>query len=219
MRASRVSFGDVISNFSEIVRSRLSIIAIAIVSVAALYTVIDLAQTKSIGFIPNILVSIFGQYLFIEAILFGSSRNDLSRKRRFGSLFSAGILSGLGILVGLLLLVLPGIFLIARWSASSAYVVAEDMSGSEALRASWDATDESRWPLFFVYLLGCVIFGLLFCVTIFGAGIMQVADDSLAFSIVSNIAVSILVVGGWILGVAVFRCIGPAPNDLETVFA
>jgi hypothetical protein len=215
----KICFGRVIGNFSEMLASRAAVIGVAVVSIAVCYEVTDLAQTGSLNFLPNLLISILGQYIFIERLLFGRAARDSAEKRRYGSLFISGFISGLGVVVGLVLLVLPGVYLISRWSAASSFVVAEGMGGSEALGASWDATREDHWQLFLVYLAGSAVFCLLFSFNLFGLRLMLFPGGGLVFPVVKNLITGSLNVAGWTLGVAVYRCINPLSNRLEEVFA
>ena len=58
-------------------------------------------------------------------------------------LIGLGIVETLGVLLACLLLLLPGLYLAARWSASSAILIAEDAPVMDALAASWNRTRSS----------------------------------------------------------------------------
>jgi len=55
-----------------------------------------------------------------------------------GTLFVAGILAGVGIALGLLALVVPGLFLLTRWIVVTPVVVLEEKRATDALRRSWE---------------------------------------------------------------------------------
>lgn len=86
--------------------------------------------------------NLFLQACIIIAILNGGGQAVPSRKWRIASLFGVGLLTGLGIAFGLLVLVLPGLFLAGRWFLAAPALFAEDISVSEAIQASWDATGQ-----------------------------------------------------------------------------
>jgi hypothetical protein len=112
----------------------------------------------------------------------------------------------------------PGVFLLAAWSASTGFIVVEDMSGTEALGASWQATAAARWPLFFAFLLyGAVIIGAM--VAIIFTEMELVAEGSLTQSLIINVATSLLTIAGWVLGAAVYRQARPAAGSLDAIFA
>jgi hypothetical protein len=71
-------------------------------------------------------------------------------------LFVAGLLAGIGVAVGLLLLVAPGLFLLARWSVVTPAIVLEGRSALEALGRSWELVRGKTWTA-----LGVVIVTLI----------------------------------------------------------
>lgn len=88
--------------------------------------------------------NLFLQACIIIAVLNGAGQNVASRKWRIASLFGVGLVTGLGIAFGLLVLILPGLFFAGRWFLAAPALFAEDISMSEAIQTSWDAT-EQHW--------------------------------------------------------------------------
>jgi hypothetical protein len=88
--------------------------------------------------------NLFLQACIVITVLNSGGQDVPSRKWRIASLFGAGLITGLGIAFGLLLLVLPGLFFAGRWFVAAPALFAEDISVSEAIQASWDAT-EQHW--------------------------------------------------------------------------
>src|SRR5262249_31959774 len=85
---------------------------------------------------------------------------DLFDFRRAGSLFVAALLSGLAIMGGFLLLIIPGFIALIGLGFVSFFVVdgPEDRGALDALRASWNATRGHRLHLFgfgVLYVLAC----------------------------------------------------------------
>lgn len=66
----------------------------------------------------------------------GYHRADMT-EGRFGSAFVAGLVSTVGIGLGLLALVAPGVVLLALWSVWMPAIAGERLSAFEALRRSW----------------------------------------------------------------------------------
>lgn len=67
--------------------------------------------------------------------------------RRLGTLWGVGFLSGLGFLAGLLLLIVPGVILIAAWVPANAAAMVEELTASAALSRAWALTKGSRWRI------------------------------------------------------------------------
>jgi hypothetical protein len=81
--------------------------------------------------------------------------------RTWGRLFSARFLAGLWIVVGLILLVVPGIVLMVRYAFINAVVVLEGVGGDSARRRSAELTRGFRWQIFLAGLLFFVTFAPL----------------------------------------------------------
>jgi hypothetical protein len=73
--------------------------------------------------------------------------------RNWGRLFSARFFAGLWILLGLILLVVPGIVLVLRYAFIDAVVVLEGTGGDFARRRSTELTRGFRWQILLAGLL------------------------------------------------------------------
>ena len=71
----------------------------------------------------------------------------------FTPLFLAVLLAALGIALGLLLLVAPGIYLFVRWYFVPQAVMLEDARGTAALRGSWRLVEGAWWRTFGLIVL------------------------------------------------------------------
>lgn len=93
----------------------------------------------------------------------------------FGDLFSGGsktlkilatqFLMGFAILIGFLLLIVPGIILALGLAFSTYYVADADMGPIDAMKASWEATNGSKGKLFLLGIVGflIVLVGIIAC--------------------------------------------------------
>jgi len=72
-------------------------------------------------------------------------------------LLLAGLLAGLGILLGLVALVIPGLFLLTRWVLVTPVVVLEQLRAREALRRSWSLVKGHSWTVFGVIVVTVLI--------------------------------------------------------------
>lgn len=80
-------------------------------------------------------------------------------------LFLLGLLSALGFLLGLILLVVPGVILYVMWSVAAPALVEERLGPIEAFRRSHYLTHGARWKIFALMLLLVVIYWLFTTVT------------------------------------------------------
>ena len=86
--------------------------------------------------------------------------------RRLLSVIWVSLLFGLGIFVGFLFLIVPGIFVLVAWSIATPVLLAENLRGSAAIRRSRALVRGRWWPcagvVFLMYLLELIVyFGLL----------------------------------------------------------
>jgi hypothetical protein len=72
-------------------------------------------------------------------------------------LLGLGLLEVLAVAVGLLLVVVPGVLLILRWSVAASAVVMEDRGIQEAMGRSASLTEFRRWPIFLLALIYLVL--------------------------------------------------------------
>lgn len=207
---------DVLGQFRSVVLANFPFLAAAFAAIVGLYSAFDLLLPQGPQFIPQIVVGIFGQFLVTERLL--ADRLPEGRgHRRYGAIFGSGLLSGLGIVVGLFLLIVPGLVLVARWSVAVPIIVAENAGATESLGRSWDRTSPSAVPVFLVYLIAMLVYaaGLAAIVAAFSAD----TPDGIISILSLNTVASVLSVLGWVLAVAVYRCITPGTHGLDAVFA
>lgn len=99
--------------------------------------------------------------------------------RSFWVLLAVGIVSGLAMMLGLILLVVPGILIFLIWLVAGPVVVAEGAGVGRALQRSRDLTRNHRWWLLllaFVYLVISWILGMM--IGIAGAATVGFQPDS-----------------------------------------
>ncbi|MCD7977960.1 MAG: hypothetical protein LUG51_12715 [Tannerellaceae bacterium] len=87
--------------------------------------------------------------------------------RKFFATFIGGILFAAIFIIGLILLVLPGIYMAIRLQFYVAAIVDDDMGAIDALKHSWDITRGQSLPLILlafvmvlVLIIGAVLFGI-----------------------------------------------------------
>lgn len=97
--------------------------------------------------LANFVVGVIAAYLLLEAVV---QRTGL-RSRADGDVFFPfvvmSVLATLGVLGGLILLILPGLVIMARWSIAGALVIARGDGATQALGESWERTRGAEWPI------------------------------------------------------------------------
>jgi hypothetical protein len=73
--------------------------------------------------------------------------------RRFFPLIGGGILVGLGVLLGFVLLVVPGLILFTRWYVFAPVCVVEQKGPLSSMKRSAELTKGNRWKLFAIYII------------------------------------------------------------------
>lgn len=227
MAGKGASVRDVINEIVALASENGGYLALVTAAVAAGYVVMDLLMQDGGYGISSLVVGILVQFLVVERLL-GDRLPAGKARRRYGAMFVSAILGGLGIIVGFLFLIVPGVLLAAGWSASTPFIVVEEKGGVEALGASWEATEGSRLALALVVFVGgaalLIAFVLVMALSTFlSAGGLDawIASDQLGLVeiILSNIFASGFSVAGWLLGAAVYRLVRPMGGELQDVFA
>ena len=111
-----------------------------------------------------LVVGIVAAYMLLKRYLQAEGRQRTDANRFWPYLFTA-ILSGLAIGFGILLLIVPGLFLMVRWAASSGFVIGRGEGVFDSLKASWHATTGHGWGIFLAALVlfigGIVVTGIV----------------------------------------------------------
>jgi hypothetical protein len=134
---------------------------------------------------------------------------------RFWPFLGMSILSWIGIVVGLILLIVPGLILLVRWSAATGFVIGRRDGVIEALGSSWEATKGYGWSIFFAAILmflavavaGGVVGGIF--------GILGELPLGVASAFVEAAAGAVFVA----FGIAIFNLVADDTEQLAETFA
>jgi hypothetical protein len=107
-----------------------------------------------------------------------------------GALIVAGILAGIGVGIGLVLLLVPGLFLLTIWAVIAPVIVIERRDALKSFGRSRDLVRGSGWQVFSVIL---VLFLLQFIVTAVLQAIANSASDSYVGYTIADLIVRLLV--------------------------
>lgn len=106
----------------------------------------------------------------------------------FLPLFLVALLSGIGISIGLLLLIVPGLFLICVWIVALPACVGEKLGAVDCLRRSWELTKGYRLTIFGIIGVIIVVFILLGAiVTFFAYALIAITDSFLLTVIIAGL--------------------------------
>ncbi len=161
-----------------------------------------------------LVVSIIANYLLLKRLLL-SEREHSDHGNRFWAYLGMYILSVLAMIVGFLLLIIPGVILLIRWSATSGYVIGEDCSVSEAFGKSWEATSGSSW---LILAAGIVLLLLVFMASALVAGvtgILGVTAGSAVSALVEAASTALFLA----FGIAVYLSVSDGNEEVREVFA
>jgi len=158
---------------------------------------VDLRDQRSVDLIISVLSLGLQTWLTIVLLKANGQRNS---SRGVGTVFFISLLTGLGILIGLVLLVVPGVILLVRWSMSVPYALAEDVSATDAMQASFEETRGAFWPLLGILLVCYAPFGLAI-----GSSLLLEPERVTVFSsILVNLLVQLGLLAGWHAAVAIY---------------
>jgi hypothetical protein len=162
-----------------------------------------------LGILISALASIVGTFwlqgALVEAVQdVRDGKQDLSigemfeRVRpRLGALIIAGILAGLGIAVGLVLLIVPGLYLLTIWSVIVPSIVIEGKSAGESFGRSRELVSGYGWNVFGVIII--TIAAVIVASIIVGLATFWLPDgfDTFASDVISNTLVVPFVAVAW----------------------
>ncbi|HEV2866589.1 MAG TPA: glycerophosphoryl diester phosphodiesterase membrane domain-containing protein [Allosphingosinicella sp.] len=154
------------------------------------------------------------QYWLTAAALDQLDLRSASRPR-FLAFFLVGIVTSLGILVGLVLLIVPGLVLMVRWWTAVPTVIASDIGVYAAIDESWRATEGGFWPILAFFLL---LYVPPLVAAAGGTMIETLIGEPLVGSLIANLLSNGGAVVGWHGAVAVYSTTQPRA-DVSDVFS
>lgn len=161
-----------------------------------------------------LVVSFVANYFLLKRYL--AVRGRLQKDaNRFWPYLGMAILSAFAIVFGLILLIVPGIILLVRWSAASGYIIGAGQGVSDALTSSWNATKGHGWAIFFA---GIALFvGVMVAASVIGGTMGAVGLPG-----VDTVAAFIEAASGAIFsafGIAIYCLVQDNTQELNEVFA
>ncbi|HEX6740698.1 MAG TPA: hypothetical protein VF079_02740 [Sphingomicrobium sp.] len=212
---TRFEVGTLLQDTVALMRWNRWRIAVALAILAGIGILADLAGADvNVGNLLYNIAALFFE-LWLTVSLLKDSGNRAVGAGGFGALFAVSLIGQLCIVLGLILLVIPGVILLVRWSLGVPIVLSERVSAIEALRESWRATEGRFWPVFAVLLIVYLPLGVL----AMGTAAITAESAPTVSAIALNLSLSVMLVTGWHAAVAMFLAAQVKPQSLEEVFA
>jgi len=133
---------------------------------------------------------------------------------RSGRGFGVILVSQLGILLGLILLIIPGVIVFVRWSMALPIALSSGAGVTDSMKRSWQRSEGHFWPIFCLLML--VYVPVLGAVVV--AGVLAEQAPVLS-SIVMNAILTLGLAAGWFASLATFLAGEPRTAVLQEVFA
>lgn len=141
-----LTFRDIASCFAGILARNWLATFVFVVMFSVLAVIFEIAG-GALGIVTcQLILAIFGSYFLLERFVVREGFTD-GRVPRTNLFVFAGVtvLSSIPISIGLSALIIPGLYLMARWScAFPAVIVDRTLTVTGALRRSWEATAASH---------------------------------------------------------------------------
>ena len=145
------------------------------------------------------LLNLIAQYGLTKSILHDLT-GQVAERPRFFAFFGLGIVTTLGISLGTIALIIPGIVLLVRWSLAVPILLSADEEGVfKSLGRSWRETGPHFWAIFLVFLM---IYGSMTALTFLGLMIEGEMRDNLAGTVIYDVASSLGLLFGWLAAIA-----------------
>lgn len=221
MTTNSVSVGSLLAHTFALIANDAGAALAAFGGIVAVSTALDIAMPNGGNFVtlPVLVV----QYYMIRRLVDRLHLRSADSPAGFGSFFVLGLITGIPILLGYVALIIPGIYLTARWTMADAALLAENEGAGRAAQHAWSASAGQTMPIAIAQLVLALplIVGLIMILT---AGISAgaaaangsgVALDETAWhgvDLVFNLLVYASQVAGWYFGVAAYDLIVGRPT-------
>ena len=132
------------------------------------------------------------------------------------SVYLQGLLTGLGIALGLILLILPGLYVFARWYLAAALLVRDQGGRRAAMRRSWEML-AVHWPAalgvgLILFLLSVAPLALEFIAPSLSA------EFGFGWLVATNLVSALGIVGAYLASVALLLNIEQRASTLQEIF-
>lgn len=176
-----------------------------------------------------VLYQLLGLVLYVVAAFFllRQMLEQIGRPARGGNLLSyvaMSVLAMIALMIGFVLLVIPGLILLVRWSAANGFLLSGDKGITGALGASWEATDGRGLSIFgagLVLWIGLAVLSSIVVGIVAATGFTASGGFSPLFGVamtVSGLIEAFNNAASFAFSIAVFHLVAPADTSVADVF-
>lgn len=176
---SKFSISEVFKTSWKLTKSQIWVLAGLLIGFTILSSIISLfgtpAESSTIGALAVSLISLIisslfmlGYYKNIFQTIDGEEPQFSAYGQESRKVFTyliANIIYACIVILGIVLLIIPGIYLAVRLQFYTALIVEENAGIIDSLKRSWTLTEGLTWPLFLILLtsigiaiIGCILF-------------------------------------------------------------
>ena len=192
-------------------------------AVSALYVLLntvasvssDIPGLEGVGAISSSIVGLALGYVLVASMVVGGGLVD-QKKAGFLPYFGMGILTSLGIGLGLIFLIVPGVFLLVRWTAAYGFLFAEGEGVTDSMTSSYNLTEGSFWSILGAIAIPCALALGALAAVFFWTGIE--GRVFLPASIAANLAISVAGLLMTAIGLGFYALKRGGGDRLEQIF-
>lgn len=187
-----------------------------VVVMTAISVYIDTNGLEGGGDILISVANLAAGYVLTIQLIRRSALVDGALPKGFGTYFGLAIFSGIGMFVGYLLFIIPGIILTVRWSAAYGFAMAGGENIFDAMGKSWQATEQHFWPIMMILIFPTA--ALVGAVLVLAFAFETSDLLSVPVSFAANALIYTSTVAFTVIGLAVYSLLGASDRGLPDVF-
>lgn len=210
-----------IAEQAQIARKAIVPLAAYVLVSTSIYIAVDLLYPDEVGpyFLSAFTVWGFG-FALLAVLMRKSAPAGEDHAGGIGSYFGLCLIAGSLIPVAMVLLILPGLYLLMRWTPSYSRLYHTREGVIEAMKWSWEHTDPIQKPLAIALIAPASLYALLFAIGVWYE--FNYFDASIAAyrSMIATTDFIIVLAAAWfqLLGVAAYRFIQRRQSQPVEVF-
>jgi hypothetical protein len=222
-----MTVAEIFSTAFHVLRSASAWVAFYLVTTVAMYVAGDLGIIWDALSFVFLLITVGLGYLLTLELFRRSSLVGAPHSGRFLQYMGLTVLMTLGIVLGLVFLIIPGLIFAARWTPALGYLFVDGEGPAGSMSKAWDRTGDHFGPIFSASLVPMIlIFGTAMPVLVLnwfgGATVLGIDLDPSSLGLLASIAVNVASSSGQVLSlgitVAVYALLEGNPQSLENVF-
>lgn len=209
-----IEVGELFTELGGQLRQNATLVVIAVAVLVGGNLALDQIGKSSAA--PAGFLSMAVQLYVLRAALNKAGLLPSNSQARLWTFWWMSIVSALAIMAGCVLLIIPGLYLAARWFLAGPIVIAENETSMEALRKSWHLTRGSVWHLMGATL---VLFGGGLAIAILPPLVVPETSRGIFTTAATYLLMFGAYVCGWLMEVGAYARLSNRGSGLAEVFA